>query len=278
MQFGIAIFPTADTLGPAELGREVEARGFESLLFPEHTHIPVSRKTPWPGGGDIPYEYPRNMDPFVAMAAAATATATLKVGTGIVLVIQRDPIIMAKEVASVDYISGGRVLLGVGGGWNAEEMANHGTAYPKRWRVMRERIEAMKAIWTNPEAEYHGEHVDFDPIWSWPKPVQQPHPPILVGGHGERTLARVIRYGDEWMPLCRKESYREDIIRLGDMAAQAGRDPIPTSLFMAPPDMSRLEKYREEGFIRFIFYLQPQPFDKLLARLDDLSEIVRKFD
>ncbi len=277
MKFGIAIFPTADTLGPAELAREVEARGFESLLFPEHTHIPTSRKTPWPGGGEIPYEYPRNVDPFVAMAAAATATITLNVGTGICLVIQRDPIIMAKEVASVDYISGGRMLLGVGGGWNVEEMANHGTAYPTRWKVMRERIEAMKEIWTKDEAEYHGEFVNFDSIWSWPKPVQRPHPPILVGGHGERTLQRVVRYGDEWMPLCRQESYAEDIKRLGDMAAGAEREPIPASLFMAPPDTSRLEKYQEEGFSRFIFYLPPQHFDKLLPQLDDLSEIVQKF-
>ncbi len=278
MKFGVAIFPTGDTLGPAELAREVEVRGFESLLFPEHTHIPVSRATPWPGGDDIPREYPRNMDPFVAMAAAATATNTLNVGTGICLVIQRDPIILAKEVASVDYISGGRVLLGIGGGWNVEEMADHGTSFPSRWKVLRERIEAMKEIWSKDEASYHGEFVNFDPIWSWPKPVQQPHPPILVGGHGARTLERVVRYGDEWMPLCRTESYADDIKRLGDMAAEAGRDPIPSSLFFAPTDPARLEKFQREGFSRFIFYLRPQHVDKLLPRLDDLSEIIRKFD
>jgi probable F420-dependent oxidoreductase len=278
MKFGLAIFPTEDTLPPAELGREAEARGFESLFFPEHTHIPVSRETPWPGGGDVPYEYPRNLDPFVAMAAAATATENLRVGTGICLVVERDPIILAKEVASVDYISGGRVLFGIGGGWNVEEMANHGTDYPKRWKVLRERIEAMQEIWTKDEAAYHGEFVNFDPIWCWPKPVQKPHPPILVGGHGERTLQRVVRYGDEWMPLCRAESYSDDIQRLNSMAAEAGREPPPVSLFFAPLDVARLEGYQKEGFSRFIFYLQPVGADKLLPQMDKIAEMMRKFD
>ena len=279
MKFGLAIFPTEDTMSPAELGRAVEERGFESILFPEHTHIPSARTTPWPGGADLPREYPRNLDPFVAMAAAATATETLMVGTGICLVIQRDPIVLAKEVASVDYISGGRVLFGIGGGWNAEEMANHGTEFKSRWKVLRERIEAMKEIWTKDEATYHGEHVNFDAIWAWPKPVKRSHPPILVGGHGPRTLQRVVRYGDEWMPICRGDSsYADDIQRLNGLAAEAGRDPIPATLFFAPADPAALKKYSAEGFHRFIFYLPAIGADELLPRLDSLAKIVRGFD
>lgn len=279
MDFGLAIFPTADTLTPADLGREAEARGFESLLFPEHTHIPAARTTPWPGGAELPREYPRNLDPFVAMAAAATATKDLKVGTGICLVIERDPIILAKEVASVDYISGGRVLFGIGGGWNVEEMANHGTEFKSRWKVLRERIEAMKEIWANDEAAYHGEYVNFDAIWCWPKPAAKPHPPILVGGHGPRTLQRVVSYGDEWMPLRRGDhSYAEDLKKLGDMAAGAGRDPIPASLFFAPTDPAGIEKYEKEGFHRFIFYLPALGGDELLPKLDELGELIREFN
>lgn len=277
MKFGLAVFPTEETLPPAELGRAAEERGFECLLFPEHTHIPTNRKTPWPGGAELPREYPRNMDPLVAMAAAATATKTLRVGTGICLVIQRDPIVLAKEVASVDYISGGRVLFGVGGGWNVEEMANHGTAFSKRWKVLRERIEAMKEIWTKEEAEYHGEFVDFDPIWCWPKPIQRPYPPILVGGHGERTLQRVIRYGDEWMPLCRGGTFADDIKKLQEMAAAVGRSPIPVSLFFAPLDLRKLESYMKEGFSRFIFYISPVSKDELLPKLDRMVELMEKF-
>ncbi len=278
MKFGLAIFPTEDTLPPAELGRAAEERGFESLFFPEHTHIPVSRTTPWPGGAELPREYPRNMDPFVAMAAAATATERLMVGTGICLVIERDPIVLAKEVASVDYISGGRVLFGIGGGWNAEEMANHGTAFAGRWKVLRERIEAMKEIWTKDEAEYHGEHVDFDAIWSWPKPVQKPHPPILVGGHGARTFQRVVRYGDEWMPLVRGDvSLADEIKELGELAAEAGRGPIPVTRFFAPPDAARLEELEKDGYHRFIFYLPALGADELLPQMDQMAEIVRAF-
>ena len=279
MKFGLAIFPTADTLHPANLGREVEERGFESLLFPEHTHIPSERKSPWPGGPDLPYEYPRNLDPFVAMATAATATKNLKVGTGICLAIQRDPIIMAKALASVDYISGGRALFGVGGGWNVEEMANHGTEFGSRWKVLRERVEAMKEIWTKDEASYHGEYVNFDAIWCWPKPVQKPHPPVLVGGHGERTHQRVVRYGDEWMPLRRgNTSYVDEIKKLNELGAKAGRDPIPASLFFAPTDEAGLEKYIEEGFHRVIFYLQPKAANELLPKLDELAGLIRKFN
>jgi len=200
MRFGIAVFPTEDSADPATLARLVEERGFESLFFPEHTHIPASRRTPYPAGGELPPEYSRTYDPFVALTAAAAATEKLLVATGICLVIQRDPIITAKEVASLDRLSGGRFFFGVGAGWNLEEMESHGTDPRRRFSLMRERIEAMKAIWTEDEASYHGEHVNFDRIWCWPKPIQKPHPPVLVGGNAERVLDRVVAFGDEWMP------------------------------------------------------------------------------
>jgi probable F420-dependent oxidoreductase len=200
MEFGVAIFPTEDVPTPAELAQTADERGFESLLFPEHTHIPASRETPYPAGGELPQEYSRTYDPFVAVMAAAGASTRLRIGTGICLVIERDPIITAKEVASVDALSGGRFLFGVGAGWNREEMQNHGTEPSRRFAVMRERIEAMKAIWTQEEASYSGAHVSFDRIWSWPEPLQRPHPPVLVGGNGPRVLDRVLAFGDEWIP------------------------------------------------------------------------------
>jgi len=195
MKYGIVMFPTDYSIGAADLAKAVEQRGFESLFYPEHTHIPASRRTPWPGGADLPKEYWHTLDPFVALTAAAMVTEKLLLGTGIALIMERDPITTAKEVASVDMISNGRFLLGVGGGWNEEEMENHGTDPKRRFKVLRERIEAMKAIWTQDEAEYHGEFVDFDPVWSWPKPVQKPHPPVLIGGDSDHTLKRVIQYG-----------------------------------------------------------------------------------
>src|SRR5882757_11580314 len=182
MKLGVAIFPTDYTIRPDDFARACEERGFESIWFPEHTHIPTSRKTPYPAGGELPKEYLHTHDPFVALMAAAGATKKIKLATGICLVVERDPIITAKEVASLDVLSNGRVLFGIGGGWNAEEMENHGTVFKTRWKLLRERVLAMKEIWTKDEAEFHGEFVSFDPIWSFPKPVQKPHPPILMGG------------------------------------------------------------------------------------------------
>ena len=216
MKFGAFMFPTDYSIGPVELAREVEARGFESLWFPEHTHIPTNRESPYPGGGELPQEYSHTLDPFVALGAAAAVTERIKLGTGISLVVERDPIVLAKEVATLDQISNGRVLLGIGGGWNREEMSNHGTDPTHRWKLMRERIEAMKAIWTQDEAEYHGEFVDFDPIWSWPKPVQRPHPPIILGNAGAGAVRRVVRYADEWMPIGGRVNMSE---RLDDLRA-----------------------------------------------------------
>src|SRR5881227_2821501 len=200
MLIGAAIFATDYAIRPDDLARELEQRGFESLWLPEHTHIPASRRSPYPAGGELPKEYSHTYDPFVALATVADATERIKLATGICLVIERDPITTAKEVASLDRLSEGRFLFGVGAGWNLEEMENHGTDPRRRFSLMRERIEAMKAIWTEDEASHHGELVDFDPIWSWPKPVQKPHPPVLVGGNGERVLERVVAFGDEWMP------------------------------------------------------------------------------
>ena len=201
MKIGISMFPTDYSIRPDELAQAAEERGFESLWFPEHTHIPTSRKSPWPGGPVLPDVYKQSLDPFLALMAAATVTKRIKLATGICLVVERDPIHTAKNVATLDYLSGGRFIFGIGGGWNAEEMANHGTAFKTRFTLMRERIEAMKAIWTNDVAEYHGEHVDFDPLWAWPKPVQKPHPPIIVGGEFPHGAKRAIAYGNGWMPI-----------------------------------------------------------------------------
>src|ERR1700733_10075745 len=200
MEFGIGYFPTYDSVGPGELARLIEQRGQASLFFAEHTHIPAERTSPYPGGGPIPRKYSTTYDLFVALTAAALATTRLRVGSGICLLIQRDPIITAKEVASVDFLSGGRLEFGVGAGWNREEMANHGTDPRRRMVLLRERVEAMKAIWTQDEASYAGEFVNFERIWSWPKPAQRPHPPILVGGEGPTVLERVLAFGDAWFP------------------------------------------------------------------------------
>jgi probable F420-dependent oxidoreductase len=279
MQFGVYMFPADFAMHPAELARAAEERGFESLLFPEHTHIPASRESPWPGGSELPPEYYHTMDPFVAMMAAASVTKTLKVGTGVCLVIERDPIVLAKEVASVDHASGGRVRFGIGGGWNREEMANHGTDWSTRWSLLRERIEAMKAIWTQDEATYHGQFVNFERIWSWPKPVQKPHPPIVVGGNGERTLQRVVRYGDEWMPLGRGEqTFGPRIAELQELAAAAGRGPIPVSVFGSKVDPEMLEKHRASGVARVYFPLPPAAADTVLPRLDRCVEAIRAFN
>jgi len=270
MRFGIAVFPTDYSAEPATIARLVEERGFESLFFPEHTHIPASRRTPYPRGGELPREYSRTYDPFVGLTAAAASTERLLVGTGICLVIERDPIITAKEVASLDRLSGGRFLFGVGAGWNVEEMENHGTDPRRRFSLMRERIEAMKAIWTEDEASYHGRHVDFDRIWCWPKPIQEPHPPVLVGGTAERVLDRVVAFGDEWMPN-RFSGLTERIETLNRRAEEAGRDPIPVTLSGAKPDMELIERGEELGVHRCTFYIAPADAGESERQLDGLA-------
>ena len=279
MELGLAHFLTDYGMQPVELARRAEEREFESLFLPEHTHIPVSRRTPYPGGGELPPEYSHTLDVFAALAAAAAATERLKVGTGVCLVIQRDPIVTAKEVATVDHISGGRFLFGVGAGWNREEMENHGTDPETRFRRMRESIEAMKAIWTQDEAEYHGRIVDFDPIWCWPKPVQKPHPPILVGGLGEKVLDRVVAYGDEWIPNRVKspEELGERVAELQRRAEAAGRERIPVTVFGAKPEARLLERLRDAGVTRSLFYVQPGEPGEVERHLDELAKVASEW-
>jgi probable F420-dependent oxidoreductase len=257
MNFAVAIFPTEAVQSPAELARMAEDRGFEALLFPEHTHIPAARQTPYPAGGELPPEYSRTYDPFVALTSAAAATHTLRVGTAICLIIERDPIVTAKAVASLDRLSGGRFLFGVGAGWNVEEMANHGTDPSRRFGVMRERVEAMKEIWTQDEASYSGQHVEFERIWCWPKPLQRPHPPVLLGGNGPNVLDRVVRYGDQWMPnrIGPDDGMIERCRELARRAEQAGRDPIPITVAGMMREPARIERFAQAGVDRSLFWL-----------------------
>jgi probable F420-dependent oxidoreductase len=278
MKFGITMFPTDYSIGPVELARAVEERGFDSLFLPEHTHIPASRRTPYPMGGDLPKEYSNTLDPFVALGAAAVSTEKLLIGTGICLVVQRDPIVLAKEVASVDLVSGGRFLFGIGAGWNLEEMENHGTSPDTRWKLMSERVRAMKAIWTNDEAEFHGRFADFDPIWSWPKPVQKPHPPVLVGGYGSHVIRRVVEYGDEWLPIGLPPEFLSGrVAEMNRLAEEAGRGPIPVSVFSAVPERTMLEKYAEAGATRCVFMIPTAPAAETLATLDRLADLAQSF-
>ena len=270
MKYGIAVFPADYAADPATIARLVEERGFDSLFFPEHTHIPASRETPYPAGGELPREYSHTHDPFVALATAAAVTERILLATGICLVIERDPIVTAKEVASLDQLSGGRFLFGVGAGWNLEEMRNHGTDPQRRFSLMRERVEAMKAIWGEDEASYHGEHVHFDRIWSWPKPVQGPHPPVLVGGNGDRVLERVVAFGDEWMPN-RATGLRQRATDLRELAAEAGRDSIPITLNGARPEPELITGGEEAGVHRCVFYIAPGDAGEVERQLDELA-------
>ena len=281
MDFGAAIFFTDYSIGPVDLGRALEERGFESLWAPEHSHIPLSRASPFPSGGEVPKMYYDVMDPFVTLTAAAVATKTLKLGTGICLVIQRDPIHTAKEVASLDQISGGRFLFGVGGGWNAEEMADHGTEFKTRFSLMQERIEAMKVIWTKSKPEFSGRFVNFPPMMMWPKPVQKPHPPIFVGGAFPYSVRRAIAYGDGWLPHARRPAYPELLPLLPEfrkMVTDAGRDPasIPISVWGVAQDADLIRKYRDAGVARIIFQLPAAKADEILPLLDKCAGVIRK--
>ena len=279
MHHGVFIFATDFAVPIDELARAAEQRGFESLFVPEHTHIPASRRTPWPGGPSLPREYWHTLDPFVSLATAAAVTTRLKVGTGICLIIERDPITTAKEVASLDFVSGGRMLFGIGGGWNAEEMENHGTDFKSRFRLLRERVLAMKEIWTKEEAAFHGEFVNFDPIWSHPKPVQKPHPPVLLGGESGHTLQRVVDFCDGWFP--RGRAGDDTILRgLADLRARAarrGRDmkTLSVSVFGAKPDPAVLERYAAAGVDRVLYGLPSAGRDTVLPLLDQYARLVR---
>jgi probable F420-dependent oxidoreductase len=281
MDFGAAIFFTDYSMGPVELGRALEERGFGSLWAPEHSHIPLSRRSPFPQGGDLPKKYYDVMDPFVTLAAAAAATTRLQVATGICLVVQRDPIHTAKQVASLDQVSGGRFLFGIGAGWNAEEMADHGTEFKSRFEVMRERVEAMKAIWTKSKPEYHGAFVEFPPMMTWPKPVQKPHPPVIVGGAFPYGARRAIAYGDGWMPHARRPEYGDVLGLLPDfskLVAESGRDPatLPITIFGVAEDLDLVKRYRDAGAARVVFNLSPAKADEVLPVLDRCAGLMRQ--
>jgi probable F420-dependent oxidoreductase len=273
VKFGVGYFPTADGVDPLTLARMVEERPFESLFFTDHTHIPASRETPYPAGTELPPEYSSMYDPFVALTAAAGVTERIKLGTGVCLVIERDPIVTAKQAASVDRLSGGRLLFGVGAGWNEEEMANHGTNPRRRFSILRERVEAIKEIWTNDEATYHGEHVNFDRIWCWPKPLSEPHPPVIVGGHGTKVLERVLAFGDEWMPnrIGDDQKISARIARLRLAGEDAGRGPIPTTLANATTEPDVLELYENAGVHRALFWLAQGDVADAERRLDRIA-------
>ena len=274
MQIGVSIFPTDYGVSMRELARAAEDRGYESLLVAEHTHIPVSRRSPWAGGPELPRQYWHTLDPFVALTEAAVVTERLLVGTGICLLIERDPIVTAKEVASVDHVSGGRFLFGIGGGWNKEEMEDHGTDPAGRWKLLRERVEAMMALWTEEEPEYHGELVSFDRCWSWPKPVQKPHPPVLLGGNGPNTLRRVVAYADGWMP--NRGDALARIPELQRMAAEAGRDPIPVTWY-PKRERASLEEAQRAGVARVLYWLPNEDRTEALRSLDELTALVEPF-
>ncbi|MSP03257.1 MAG: LLM class F420-dependent oxidoreductase [Acetobacteraceae bacterium] len=279
LKFGISLFFTDYSIGPRELAQELEVRGFESVWSGEHSHIPAAMKTPFPGDGGIKKHYFDVMDPFVTLTAAAMATKTLKIGTGVCLIPQRDTIQTAKLVASIDQVSNGRFLFGVGNGWNQEEIENHGTPFATRHQRARESIEAMKQIWTQSKAEYHGEFVNFDPMMTWPKPVTRPHPPVLVGGSFPYSARRAIRYGDGWLPSAPKGS--RDILaiipRFRQMAAEAGRDPdsLPVTAWYPPQDLNLMKRYRDLGVERVVFTVPSAPAETVLPVLDAIGALMR---
>lgn len=275
MEFGISTFVTDEGIRPDVLGSALEERGFDSLFLAEHSHIPVSRQSPYPGGGELPRVYYRTLDPFLALTAAAGVTTRLLLGTGIALLPQRDLIHTAKEVATLDLLSRGRVAFGVGVGWNREEMQNHGTDPRTRGALIDEKLAALKAIWTQDEAEFHGEHVDFDPIYSWPKPVQSPHPPIYIGGESPAALARLIKYGDAWLP--RAHTSADEIIRVRGLLADAGRGDIPFTIFAAGSSTDELDGYARAEVQRVTFLLKTAPQDETLRRLDELAAVAERY-
>lgn len=283
MLVGAAMFFTEYSVEPGQLGMLLEERGYDSLWAPEHSHIPLSRVSSFAGWTEIPPKYFDVMDPFVTLTAAAVATNSLKLGTGVCLVVQRDPIQTAKLVASVDQLSGGRFLFGVGNGWNAEEMADHGTPFESRHAIARERIAAMKEIWTNNEPEFHGDSVNFPPMAARPKPVQMPYPPIVVGGGFPYGARRAIEYGDGWIPHTRLPPYEDVTDHLEDfwkMAAEAGRDPnsLPVTVWGGNPDLDRLKKWRDMGIARVVLPLESESADKLMPEIDQWAQWIEELD
>ena len=281
MEFGAAMFFTDYSMTPAELGQALEARGFESVWAPEHSHIPSTRKTPPAGGGELGKQYYDVMDPFVTLTAAAMATKRLKLATGVCLVIQRDTIQTAKLVATIDQVSGGRFLFGIGGGWNQDEIESHGTVFKTRFRKMREQIEAMKEIWTKSESEYKGEIVNVPKMRTWPKPVQKPHPPVIVGGAFPHSARRALRYGDGWVPNASRPQYAdvtEFLPQFRQMASETGRDlaAVPITIFCAPESVDQLQRYRDQGIARAVPMLPSARADEVLPILDRWANLIRQ--
>jgi probable F420-dependent oxidoreductase len=278
MRVGAFYFPTDYGINMAELARALEDRGFDSLFLPEHTHIPASRKSPFPGGGELPKRYSHTHDPFVALSFAAAATKKLRLGTGILLVPQHEPIVTAKAIASLDQLSGGRFIFGIGGGWNVEEMENHGATYQTRFKQMREHVLAMKELWTKEEASFDGEFVKFDRVWSWPKPAQQPHPPVILGGETDHTLRRVIEYCDGWFPRPRGGfDVVKGVAHLRQMAEKAGRDPstITTIVFGSANDAKVLESYDKAGIQSALLAIPDDSRDEILRYLDKIAPLAK---
>ena len=280
MKYGAMMFSTDYSIRPDDLAKMLDERGFESMWVPEHTHIPANRQSAWPGGGELPKDYWHTYDPFVALTAAAGVTNEIKLGTGICLMIERDPITTAKEIASLDLISNGRFIFGIGGGWNSEEMEDHGTDFRTRWRLLRENILAMKQIWTADEAEFHGEYVNFDKMWAYPKPLQKPHPPILMGGDGPTTFARVVEYCDGWMPIGSRNSggpsLSEKIALLKRQASEAGRDPesLDITSFGVRPDPELVARLEESGVNRIIFTLPSEERAQVTPLIDECARLI----
>jgi len=277
MKFGAFVALTDYSMGPAELGKALEERGFESLFVPEHTHIPV----PTPDGRQFSKPYMDLMDPFLALTAVAAATERLLLGTGVCLVVQHDPIVLAKEISTLDLLSGGRVLFGVGAGGDGPELRDHGVDPSRRFKLLRERVEAMQHIWSEAEAEYHGEFVDFDPIWQWPKPVQKPHPPVLIGGNAPNTFQRVVRYGDGWIPLLEglELPLGDRIAELNALAEEHGRDRLPVSVIGAsrPPGPEVIEQLAEAGVERLVIPFPPADAEKVLPLLDEQAKVAEQY-
>jgi len=274
MKFGISTFVTDDGIDPVSLAQAIEERDFASLVIAEHTHIPASRKSPYPEGGELPDKYYKTLDPFVTLAAAAAVTSKIELFTGIALLIQRDPITTAKETASIDLISGGRFVFGVGAGWNLEEMEDHGTNPKTRGTVLDERIEAIKALWTTEPAEYHGKFVDFEPSYSRPKPVQKPHPPIYIGGNSDATVKRVIRHDAGWI----SNPFPAEVLakRIGQMREGAGHD-VPLAQFGTPLDAAYWHSAEDLGFGQVALLLPSVPRDESLRLLDEYAALVAKY-
>jgi probable F420-dependent oxidoreductase len=271
MRYGVSTFATDEGMQPVALGKALEERGFDSVFLAEHTHIPVSHDRPYPGGGQLPRRYHRTLDPFVTLGAIAAVTARILLATGVTLLVQRDPIITAKQVATLDLVSAGRAIFGIGAGWNRQEVRNHGTDPRLRGRLLDERMRAIIEIWTKDQAEFHGEFVDFGPIFSWPKPVQSPHPPIYVGGGSRRTFERVAEYGDAW--LANGLPPRQLGPRLEELRQVVGRE-VPVTLYNATDEQETVAGYRRLGIERVLFYLPTLPEGETLKFLDHLLDVV----